>query len=118
MSDSRDWVIKIDESSATRTYDSAALPVSIGATSADDIRLADVKGSLQIGALDSVFFLQAARNTLNVRVNGEPLAGSRRLIDGDEIAFDAARLSCRIDAGRLTVSVHAQITAGDTAPPR
>jgi hypothetical protein len=117
MTERPQWVIKIDQSGTSRTFDSSELPISLGSEVGDDIRLASVTGSLQIGALESMFFLQATRDTRNVRVNGEPLSGSRRLEDGDEIAFDTARLRCSVSPGRLVLSVTAQITAGDTAPP-
>jgi formylglycine-generating enzyme required for sulfatase activity len=112
-----DWVLATEESGYTRHFDSTALPVSIGADGDDDIVLAGVRGSIQIGSLDGVFFVQPLRNSANVRVDGELLRGSRRLADGNLIALDTARLACALKDGRLRLVIEAQVTAGDTAPP-
>ena len=37
--------------------------------------------------------------------------------DGDVIAFDRARLECRIAAQTLAIRIERLVTAGDTAPP-
>ncbi|MGD8340695.1 MAG: PEGA domain-containing protein, partial [Gammaproteobacteria bacterium] len=112
-----DWVLATEESGHTRHYGVEALPVAIGGSVEDDIVLADVAGSVQIGRLDEVFFVQPQRATQNVRLDGELLRGSHRITDGSVIALDTARLTCRLAGGRLTVAIEAQITAGDTAPP-
>ena len=112
-----DWVLRTEESGYTRHFDATAFPVSIGADAGDDIVLADVRGSIQIGLLDGVFFVQPLRNSTNVRVDGEPVRGSRRLNDGNVIALDTARLGCELRDGRLKLAIEAQVTAGDTAPP-
>ena len=67
------------------------------------MRLDDLPGSIEIGRLRAVFFLQAGRNTRNLRVDGERVAGSRELKDGDVIAFDRARLDVPNRGGRLVV---------------
>lgn len=112
-----DWVLATEQAGFTRHFDASALPVSFGSSSSDDLVLADVHGSVQIGMLDQVFFVQPSRETRNVRVDDELLQGSRRLDDGSVIAFDTARLICRIRDGRLTLRIEARLTAGDTAPP-
>jgi len=112
-----DWVLATEESGYTRHFDAAALPVAFGSGDGDDLKLADVNGTIQIGMLDQVFFVQPLRDTRNVRVNGEVLRGSRRLEDGDLIAFDTARLNIRLGDGRVRIGIAAQVTAGDTAPP-
>lgn len=117
MSGRNDWVLATEESGFTRHFEAHALPVTFGGRNEDDIRLAGVADSVQIGRLEEVFFVQPGKHSANVRVSGEPLKGSRRLADGDVIAVDTARLECRIAGGRLTVVIKAQITAGDTAPP-
>ena len=111
------WVLATEHEGFTRHFDAEALPVSLGSADTDDLVLGDVLGSVQIGLLDDVFFVQPGRDTRNVRVDGELLRGSRRLTDGCVIALDTARLNCRIVDGRLTLAIEAQITAGDTAPP-
>ena len=112
-----DWILATEESGYTRHFDATAFPVSIGADAADDLVLADVRGSIQIGLLDGVFFVQPLRSTTNVRVDGELLRGSKRLENDNVIALDTARLRCRLGDGRLTLVIEAQVTAGDTAPP-
>ena len=111
------WVLATEESGFTRHFDAMALPVSLGSEAGDDFVLADVRGSIQLGLLDGVFFVQPKRDTQNVRVDGELLRGSRRLEDGNVIALDSARLTCQLKDGRLTLLIEAQVTAGDTAPP-
>jgi hypothetical protein len=110
-------VLSTEESGHTRQFANDALPVSIGGGATDDIRLAGVSGSVHIGLLDDVFFVQPRKQTENVRIDGELFKGSRRLVDGNVIALDSARLTCRIAGRRLTLSIDAQVTAGDTAPP-
>ena len=82
-----------------------------------DVRIDGLPGSIQIGRLGSVFFVQAGRNTRNLRVQGEIVTGTRELADGDVIAFDRARLTCKIERGKLAIGTEIVVTAGDTAPP-
>jgi formylglycine-generating enzyme required for sulfatase activity len=110
-------VLSTEESGYTRQFASDALPVSIGGGAGDDIHLAGISGSVHIGMLDDVFFVQPRKHTENVRIDGELLKGSRRLVDGNVVALDSARLACRIAGRRLTLSIDARVTAGDTAPP-
>jgi len=117
MTNTNDWVLATEESGYTRHFGGEALPVSIGGHSEDDIHLAGIAGSLQVGALDDVFFIQPGKYTENLRIAGELLRGTRKIQDGDVIALDSARLTCRLVSGRLTLSIEAQVTAGDTAPP-
>lgn len=112
-----EWVLATTESGHTRHFSAEALPVRIGGEAGNDLCLAGVEGSVLIGMLDGVFFVQPGRGTGNVRVDGEPLRGSRRVGDGMVVALDTARLTCRLSGQRLTVEIDAQVTAGDTAPP-
>jgi formylglycine-generating enzyme required for sulfatase activity len=112
----RNWVVAVDESGRRREFDLAELPLSFGAVGAD-VGLPGVPGTLQIGKLGETFFLQIGRGTRNVRVNGQTVAGSSELRDGDVVAIDRVRLACRVEGGALTVGVQLQVTAGDTAPP-
>jgi formylglycine-generating enzyme required for sulfatase activity len=112
-----DWVITIEQLGARLEFGAAELPVTIGSDTAADLRIAGLPGSIQIGRLGAVFFVQAGRNSRNLRVSGESVTSSRELEDGDVIAFDRARLTCRIADGRLTVAAEVVVTAGDTAPP-
>ena len=117
MSNANDWVLATEESGYSRHFAAEDLPVTIGGESDDNLHLSAVSGSLQIGLLGDVFFVQATKHTKNLRVAGELLQGSRPIHDGDVIALDSARLSCRLTGGRLSLSIEAQVTAGDTAPP-
>ena len=45
------------------------------------------------------------------------MTGTRALRDGDVIAFDRARLACRVTGRTLAVRIDWIVTAGDTAPP-
>ena len=111
------WVLMTEESGYTRHFDAVALPVSIGGDAGCDLVLGEVRGSVQIGLLDGVFFVQPGRATENVRLDGELLQGSRRIGDGNVISLDTARLRCTLHEGRLKLAIEAQVTAGDTAPP-
>lgn len=117
MSEASDWVLRTNVEGFTRHFAAEALPVTIGGDSDADIRLAGVDGTLSIGMLDGVFFVQPSRETRNLRIAGEPVSGARKLADGDVVALDAARIACRLEDGRLSMDVEARVTAGDTAPP-
>jgi formylglycine-generating enzyme required for sulfatase activity len=112
-----DWVLATEESGFTRHFDAMALPVAIGSDERDDLVLANIQGSLRIGQLDGVLFVQPARDTSNLRVDGELLRGPKRIEDGNVISLDSARMTCHLRNGRLTLAIEAQVTAGDTAPP-
>ncbi len=114
--DDTGWIVAIDASDGRREFAAADLPLTLGGETHADIAL-PVPGSIQLGRLGSVFFVQAGRNARNLRVDGELVAGSRELSDGAVVAFDRARLVCRIADGRLTATLGLTVTAGDTAPP-
>lgn len=110
-------VLTVEEQGRRREFTGTDLPVTLGAGAEADVVLAGVAGSIQIGRLRDVFFVQAGRGARNVRVAGEPLTGTRELSDGDVISFDRARLECRLAGGTLAVRIDWVVTAGDTAPP-
>jgi len=112
-----DWILATEQAGGSRHFDAVALPVSFGGEAGNDLVLANVTGSVHIGQLDGVFFVQPGRGTTNARLDGERLTRSQRINDGSVIALDTARLTCRLRDGRLSVGIEAQITAGDTAPP-
>ncbi len=117
MATNEAWVIEARMGDLQRRFAQDALPIQIGAESGADLRLQEVSGSVQIGALDGAFFIQPGRDTRNLRVEGELVRGSRWLRGGETIALDSARLRCRIDAGRLSLTVEGHLTGSDTAPP-
>ena len=94
-------VVTVEQEGRVREFSSAELPIAFGADPASDVVLRGVTGSVQIGRLRDVFFVQAGRGARNLRVGGDLLTGTRELEDGDVIAFDRARLECRI--GRRAV---------------
>ncbi len=100
-----------------RRFSTAELPVLIGGGAECDIRLQGVSGSLQIGALDGAYFVQPGKNTRGLRLDGEPVTGSRWLGDGQTIALDTARVHCSLRGERLELSIEGRVTGGDTAPP-
>jgi formylglycine-generating enzyme required for sulfatase activity len=112
----RGAVVAVETRGGRREFGTAELPVTFGSGAAD-VGLEGVQGTVQIGLLDGVFFVQAGRGARNVRVGGEPLTGTRALKDGDVVAYDRARLECRIAGQTLAVRVDWVVTAGDTAPP-
>ena len=112
----QEWAVAVDGGGPKRIFTDADLPISIGGDSAD-VPLEGVPGSIQIGRLGGVFFVQAERGARNVRIDGELATGSREIRDGMLISLDRARLSCALRDGRLEVGVELLQTAGDTAPP-
>lgn len=110
-------VVVIEERGRRREFGAADLPLTLGSDAGADVPLDGVAGSLQLGFLDGVFFVQPERGARNLRVGGQAWAGTRALKDGDVVAFDRARLTCAIKGHALTVHLDWIVTAGDTAPP-
>jgi formylglycine-generating enzyme required for sulfatase activity len=115
--DGRDWIASVEQAGARREFGAADLPITIGSGPGTDIRIEGLPGSIQIGRLGDVFFVQAGRHTRNLRVEGQAVTGTRPLENGATIAFDRARFSCEIAGGRLVLRTEINVTAGDTAPP-
>ncbi len=114
----RKSIVTVEERGRTHEFGAAELPVTLGAGHDADVALEGVTGSIQIGRFKDVFFVHAGRGARNLRVGGEPLTGTRELKDGDVIAFDRARLECRVAGeGTLALRIDWIVTAGDTAPP-
>lgn len=115
--DARDSSVTIEYLGRRHEFGASELPVTIGGDADARLRVDGLPGEIRIGGHDGAFFVEAGRGARNLRVSGELLAGSRRLADGDVIAFDRARLTCRIAAAQLELGVDLLVTAGDTAPP-
>ena len=113
----RDSVVTIEYQGRTRELPASALPATIGGDAAATLRIDALPGSIEIREHDGAFFVAAGRGARNLRVDGATLTGTRELKNGDVIAFDRARLACRIEAGRLALAIDTLVTAGDTAPP-
>ncbi|HEY5622542.1 MAG TPA: hypothetical protein VIV14_02200 [Gammaproteobacteria bacterium] len=117
MAGTNDTVLMAVIDGDIRAFAVEDLPLSIGGDADCGLRLPGVMGSLQIGVLDGAFFIQPGRDARNLRVEGEPVSGSRWVKDGETIALDTARFECSIADGRLRLEVSGVVTGGDTAPP-
>ena len=111
------WVLTTVAEGQMRRFTAEELPVTIGGDVNNDIRLHGVSGSLQIGWLDGSFFIQPGRDTRNLRIDGEPVAGSRWIKNGETIALDTARLACSLGGEQLSLEISGVVTGGNTAPP-
>ncbi len=111
------WVLTTVADGQVRRFTLEELPVTIGGDVNNDIRLHGVSGSLQIGWLDGSFFIQPGRDTRNLRIDGEPVAGSRWIKNGETIALDTARLACSLGGEQLSLEISGVVTGGNTAPP-
>src|SRR5262249_30112560 len=112
----RDSVVTIEYLGRTRELPASALPITIGSDPGATLRIAGLPGVIEIDERDGGFVV-ASRGARNLRVEGVPVTGARELKDGEVIAFDRARLTCRTAAGRLGLAIETLVTAGDTAPP-
>ena len=117
MMESENWVLMTSAGGQERRFTVNDLPVLIGGGAECDVRLYGVSGSFQIGVLDGEFFIQPGKETRGLRLEGEPIVGSRWLKDGETASLDTARVRCDLDAGRLSLYIEGQITGGDTTPP-
>ncbi len=117
MSTTNDWVLETTTDGERRRFGLDELPLTISGDSDAGLRLPGVAGSIQLGVLDGAFFILPGRDTRNLRVEGESVAGSRWVKDGETIALDTARLACSVDSGRLRMEITGVVTGGDTAPP-
>lgn len=101
-----------------RRIEDRELPLRIGTGSDCGIRLPGPGGGavVLLDLLDGVPFVQAVARDAGVQLNGEPLAASRRVADGDVLGFYGSRV--RIDAGdELRLDVQLEDSAYVTQPP-
>ena len=117
MTDFEDAVLTASVGGELRRFAVDELPLLIGGGPECDIRLHGISGSFQIGLLDGAFFVQPGKETRGLRLEGEPVTGSRWLQDGDTVALDTARARCSLRDGRLSLLIEGRVTGGDTAPP-
>ena len=111
--------ISIVTAAGTRRLVPAELPIRIGSGSAADIRLpGPVTGEVigLIGSLDDKPFFQATGPSA-VAVNGEAVAATRWLTDGDVLTAGALRIECHFDADAIRFSVAYTDTEYATLPP-
>jgi len=96
--------IILSRSDGEQNFEAGALPLSIGGRAIDEIRIPvhdDSCAVASIGVLDGSAFIQGAKSTELIHVNGELLAGSRRLADGDTIRIASAEIVCSISRDTL-----------------
>ena len=101
-----------------RRLEADALPLRIGTGSDSGLRLPGPGGGpiVLLDILDGEPFVQPVGRDASVMLNGEPLAASRRLSDGDELSFYGSRLAVR--AGDVfSVDVRLEDSAYVTQPP-
>jgi len=98
----------------------ADLPLKIGTGPAAALRLPGPVSELEyalIGVLDGRPFLQLTSPALPVLLNGDPVAGTRWLADGDEIGIGSAQIRCGVADGVLDFSLRFSGVDYDTLPP-
>ena len=117
MMESETWVLETSAGGDERQFAVEELPVLIGGSAECDVRLNEVSGSFQIDVLDGAFFVQPGKDTRGLRLDGDPIAGSRWLKDGETLSLDTARARCSLGDGRLSLLIEGQVTGGDTVPP-
>ncbi len=102
-----------------RRVDSNRLPLRVGTSSDCDLRLPGPGGEpvALLDLLDGAPFVQPVGRSGALQINGEALETSRRLADGDELAFYGSRIRVRIDGERLVLDVRLEDSAYVTRPP-
>jgi hypothetical protein len=102
-----------------RRVDAERLPLRVGTGSDCDLRLPGPGGGpiMMLDVLDDVPFVQPVGRDETMAINGEPLAASRRLQDGDELRYFGSRIIVQLDATRLALEVRLEDSAYVTKPP-
>ena len=102
-----------------RRIEAANLPLRIGTGNDCNLRLPGPGGGpvILLDILDGAPFVQPVGRDASIALNGEPLATSRRLKDGDEMQFYGSRLRLSISEDQLLLSVQLEDSAYVTQPP-
>jgi formylglycine-generating enzyme required for sulfatase activity len=102
-----------------RQVDETALPLRIGTGSDCDLRLPGPGGEAValFDLLDGTPFVQPVGRSASLTINDRPLETSRRLVDGDILAFYGSRIIVAIDDARLLLEVRLEDSAYVTRPP-
>jgi len=111
--------VVINAASGTRVLGDQDLPLSIGTAIDCAIRIPGpvTQGAFaQIGMLDGRAFVQVAGQAEAV-LNGDKVAGTSWLQDGDELAIAGALVRCSVAPGRIEFAVDLSDADYATAPP-
>ncbi len=102
-----------------RRLGASDLPLRVGTGGDCQIRLPGPGGApvALIDLLDGAPFVQPVGRTDSLALNGDSLAASRRLADGDELQFYGSRIAVRVDSGQLVLDVQLEDSAYVTKPP-
>ncbi len=112
--------VVISSAGGTRRLSAAELPVRVGRSNRDDIRLPGPVGEeaiALISLLDERPLLQKIAEQPPLRVNGEPTGPTRWLQDGDVIGVESVRVECRVAAAELRLVVDYMGGGAATLPP-
>jgi formylglycine-generating enzyme required for sulfatase activity len=102
-----------------RQVDAERLPIRVGTGSDCELRLPGPGAApvMMLDVLDDAPFVQPVGRDDSMAINGEPLAGSRRLHNGDELRYFGSRILVHLDTARLVLEVRLEDSAYVTRPP-
>jgi formylglycine-generating enzyme required for sulfatase activity len=102
-----------------RQVDAERLPIRVGTGSDCELRLPGPGAApvMMLDVLDDAPFVQPVGRDESMAINGEALAGSRRLQNGDELRYFGSRILVHLDADRLILEVRLEDSAYVTRPP-
>ncbi len=112
--------LSIRDVEGERQLDAERLPIRVGTGSDCELRLPGPGAApvMMLDVLDDVPFVQPVGRDESMAINGEPLAASRRLQNGDELSYFGSRVLVHLDADQLTLDVRLEDSAYVTRPPQ
>jgi formylglycine-generating enzyme required for sulfatase activity len=109
----------LKDSDGERSLDGSRMPIRIGTGTDCEIRLPG-PGSSAVALLDELDgepFIQPVGTAGTLKINGEALVTSRRLVVGDELEFFGTRVSVGQDGDAMSLAVQLEGSAYITKPP-
>ena len=102
-----------------RQVDAERLPIRVGTGNDCELRLPGPGAApvMMLDVLDDAPFVQPVGRDESMAINGEALAGSRRLQNGDELRYFGSRILVHLDGDRLILEVRLEDSAYVTRPP-
>lgn len=102
-----------------RRIDAAGLPLRVGTGTDCQLRLPGPGGGpvMLLDLLDGAPFVQPFGRSESMQINGQPLATSTRLGDGDVLQFFGSEIRVAATDDRLTLEVRLEDSAYVTRPP-